>query len=198
MTTAAINRQTVMTKAWENTRFLMKEFGYAARQLRDVFARALRKAWAAEKAEVALVSRSIDCLQAEIEDLENRTRIGSAGLERQRTLRNAIARIEAAEQAADFAEKRELIESAKGRFCAVTFIKKDGSERTMKIQPATLKFNVKGDNATEAGKKAVATRKARHPHLMPVWDAEARTVRSVNLATIQTIAIDGLAHAYAA
>lgn len=52
--------------------------------------------------------------------------------------------------------------------------------------------------ATEAGKRAVEMRKARHPHLLPVWDAKARAPRSVNLATISRIAVDGVVHEYRA
>ncbi|MDA8746645.1 hypothetical protein N9M66_00355 [Litoreibacter sp.] len=196
MTTQAISRSNVMTRAWADFRFLMKEFGYAMSQRFEVFAMALRDAWAAEKSEVALVSRTVGSLRAEINDIENRTRMRHGDFAHIDAIRGAIRRIEAAEQAADFAEKRELIESAKGRFCSVTFIKADGSERTMKVQPSALKFHVKGEAASEASKKAVATRKSRHPHLLPVWDVEAQAVRSVNLATIQTIALDGLAHAY--
>lgn len=50
----------------------------------------------------------------------------------------------------------------------------------------------------EAGKRAEQTRKARHPHLLPVWDAKAHAPRSVNLATISRIAVDGVVHEYRA
>ena len=83
-------------------------------------------------------------------------------------------------------------------FAAVTFIKKDGSERTMQVQPATLKFHVKGDAASEAAQKAVETRALRHPHLLAVWDAEAKAARSVNLATITRIAVNGTVHEFRA
>ncbi|MEM7470264.1 MAG: hypothetical protein AAF340_02860 [Pseudomonadota bacterium] len=196
MTTALIDKRSVMVRAWEATRFLMKEFGYAARQLRSVFANALRKAWADERVEIALISRDVDSLQWEINDIENRTRMTHVHFQRIDALRGAIGRIRAAEEAADMAEKRERIEAAKGQICSVTFIKKDGSERTMKVQPAKLKFHVKGDDATEAGKKAVATRKARHPHLFAVWDVEAQAPRSINLKTITHIAAGGHCHVY--
>lgn len=94
----------------------------------------------------------------------------------------------------DWAAKRELIASAKGRFASVTFTKKDGTVRRMRIQPAKLKFHMKGDAASEVGKRAAETRKANHPNLLPVWDIEAFAARSVNLATISKIAVNGTVH----
>lgn len=96
----------------------------------------------------------------------------------------------------DFAAKRALIAGAGGRFCGVTFIKADGSRRVMLVQPAKLKFHVKGDTATEAGRKATATRAERHPNLLPVWDANAKAPRSVNLATILSIKVNGATHSF--
>ena len=101
------------------------------------------------------------------------------------------------ECAKDYANKRTLIGKAKGRFCSVTFIKKDGSIRTMQVQPSKLAKHAKGDAAPDAGKKAVATRKERHPNLFPVWDVQAQAPRSINLATTQSITVDGVTHAFA-
>lgn len=186
MTTAAINRKDIMARAWELTKEHMRRNSYTV----WVFARNLRQAWAEAKTR-AQGSKPV-C------DLTATERTLAAAMADPDSTARAEAELadRAAQEAADLAEKRELIESAKGRFCSVTFIKADGSERVMKVQPATLKFNVKGDSASEAAQRATATRKARHPHLMPVWDAEARAIRSVNLATVQMIAIDGHAHAY--
>ena len=186
MTTIPLNRTSVMARAWE----LTKEHMVRNRYTVSVFTRNLRQAWDEAKSRAAGGVPVCDLTRAEAAyaiaraDADSSPRTESELLE-------AVA-----EEAADLAEKRELIESAKGRFCSVTFIKKDGTERTMKVQPAALKFHIKGDEASEAAKKATATRKTRHPHLMPVWDIEARAVRSVNLATVQMIALDGLAHAY--
>ena len=93
-------------------------------------------------------------------------------------------------------EKRALINSAKGQFCSVTFIKKDGSRRVMIIQPAKIKFEVKGDDACEAAKKATATRQERHPNLFPVWSVDAGAIRSVNLDTIEKIRVGGQEFAF--
>lgn len=98
----------------------------------------------------------------------------------------------------DLAQKRDLIASAGGRFCGVTFTKKDGTERRMQVQPAALDLRVKGDAASERAKRATLTREARHPHLLPVWDVRARAPRSINLATVSRIAVDGQVHRFAA
>lgn len=99
---------------------------------------------------------------------------------------------------ADLRAKRELIASAGGRFCAVTFIKKDGSERRMQVQPAALRLRLKGEAASEAARQAAFARQERHPHLLPVWDVRARAPRSINLATVSRIALDGKVHRFAA
>lgn len=178
-----------------------------ATEKRAVFAEALRRSWSnVKQAEEQRARRAAEAtrpaaeLDAEIIRLENRTFLGQDGIARLAALRRAHAAAltrEAEEaKAADLAHKRALIASAKGRICAVTFTKKDGAQRVMKIQPATLKFHVKGDAATESGKKAAATRAAHHPHLLPVWDAEAKAPRSVNLETVSRIAVDGQIHLF--
>ena len=80
--------------------------------------------------------------------------------------------------------------------CRRIFTKADGTERTMCIQPASLKFHVKGDRASQSARTAARTRAIRHPHLMPVWDADRAAPRSVNLATVSRIAVDGHVHHY--
>ncbi len=198
-----LNRTEIMTTAWQETRATMDRLSYAAHQLREVFAYCLRRAWAAAKASVALLARSAASLWAEIQDIENRDRLGFHGMERLGQLRRAYHDAKAREEAeaetqakADIVEKRDLIRSAKGRFATVTFIKKDGSERVMRVQPAKLKFHVKGDNAAPSARKAAETRKARHPHLMAVWDADKAAPRSVNLLTVTEIRLDGMAHVF--
>ena len=95
---------------------------------------------------------------------------------------------------AELNARKILIASAKGRFCSVTFIKADGTLRRMNVQPAKLAKHVKGDAASDAGKKATATRKERHPHLLPVWDVKASAPRSINLKTVKAIRIDGTSY----
>ncbi len=197
-----MNRTEIMTAAWKGTREQMR-MGYAAHQLREVFAYCLRRAWAAAKATAALLARSAASLWAEVQDMENRDRLGFHGIERLGQLRRAYYDAKAREDAeaeaqaqADIEEKRNLIRSAQGRFAAVTFIKKDGSTRVMRVQPAKLKHHVKGCAAAPSARQAVETRKARHPHIMAVWDADKAAPRSINLATVTEIRLDGLARAY--
>lgn len=188
-----LNRTEIMAAAWSETREMMR-MGYAAHQLREVFTYCLRRAWAGAKAAAALLARSAASLWAEVQDMENRDRLGFHGIQRLSQLRRAYHAAKAREDAeaeaqaqADIEEKRDLIQSAKGRFAAVTFIKKDGSTRVMRVQPAKLKYHVKGDAAAPS---------ARHPHLMAVLDADKAAPRSINLATVTEIRLDGLARTY--
>lgn len=92
--------------------------------------------------------------------------------------------------------RRDLIAQAGGRFCAVTFRRKDGTLRRMQVQPAALARRVKGPLASEPARRAAATRAARHPHLLPVWDVRARAPRSIDLRTVSRIAVDGRVHRF--
>ena len=78
-----------------------------------------------------------------------------------------------------------------------TVIKKDGTPRTMRVQPAKLKYHLVGKDASDAAQRASRTRAERHPQLMPVWDADKAATRSLNLATISRIAVNGAVHEYA-
>lgn len=84
---------------------------------------------------------------------------------------------------------RSLIESAGGQFASVTFVKKDGTERLMQVQPAAGKFHVVGDAASPSAKQAVETRKENHPNLLPIWDVAAQAFRSVNLDTVKRVVV---------
>ena len=202
------NRAAIMKAAWVIVRRFL---GRTQETLAQLLSRALKSAWwnakqeakaiqdlAANRAEAdRLAQRSSADLKAAIINLENIDALGHAGLARLSDLQAALSKAEERE-AAEYAEKRELIASAKGRFASVTFTKKDGSRRVMRVQPATLRQHVKGDGATEAGRKATETRAQRHPNLMPVWDAEKRSPRSVNLATVSQIKVNGVTHEFRA
>ena len=176
-----------------------------------LLSRSLRSAWfhARLNAEVAravaqseakadaLAARTGANLRAEIESMENTDYLGHEGRLRLSDLRQAH-RIASDREAADYAAKRESIASAKGRFCSVTFTKKDGRSRRMLVQPATLQHRIKGESASPSARQAAATRAERHPHLLPVWDAENDAIRSVNLATVQRITLDGMTHCFSA
>jgi hypothetical protein len=85
---------------------------------------------------------------------------------------------------------KALINSAGGRFAAVDFVKKDGTLRTLQVQPAALKFHLVGDAASDAAKRATETRKANNPNLLPVWDVANQAVRSINLDTVLGVTVD--------
>ncbi|MEO0894203.1 MAG: hypothetical protein AAFY35_16500 [Pseudomonadota bacterium] len=177
------NKSSIMTRAWEIVR---NNFG--GNVTRHTLRLALQDAWFEAKAAIkrATESDEVRTLKEAILCIECKSRLTERDYEELRSLRAALG----------IAQKRALIESAKGRFASVVFIKKDGSQREMRVQPAKLKFHVKGSAASEAAQLAVETRKARHPHLLPVWDVEASAPRSVNLATVSRIAVDGAVQEY--
>ncbi|WP_288938820.1 hypothetical protein [uncultured Roseovarius sp.] len=195
------DRAEIMKAAW----VIVRRFQGNGETLPALLSRALTSAWftaklnasAAARQPEALEARSAADLQAQIQDMENRDTLGHEGIERLAELRAACRVAEQREHAAaELEEKRALIASAEGRFATVVFTKKDGTRRVMRVQPAKLKYHVKGDAACEAAQKAVKTRAARHPNLMPVWDTEAAAPRSVNLETVSRIAVNGAVHEY--
>lgn len=196
MTTATFTRSDVMKAAWD----ALRTYG-PARDLADTrrrLSRELRTAWFNLKRRAQLVAMSkIERLQDALSVLRNVDRMTPAHRAEEKRLEAEIAAEGHKEAAPIYAEKAERIAAAGGRFCTVTFMKKDGTERTMQVQPATLRHHVKGDAATDAGKRAVASRKALHPNLLPVWDVAAQAARSVNLATVSRIAVDGRVFTYA-
>ena len=196
MTALTINRSELMNLAWGFARQEHWSKRMPAGTLHSLFPAALREAWrqmkslTASRAERAaqVASLDLDAIRAEITALENADTLGHAGRDRLSALRRALSE--------DYTAKRKLIASAEGRFCTVTFTKKDGTERRMRVQPAALKLHLKGDAATAAGRKGAETRAARHPNLLPVWDAEKQATRSINLATVSRIAVDGAEHRF--
>lgn len=196
------NRAAIMKEAHKATRACAASSFYRGRSYAWIFAAQLRRVWADTKCRAAgavleasmtqadRLRRAIACLEGK----DRWTDCDYASMDKLRAdLRIALAHEESAPA---YAEKRALIASAKGRFCSVTFTKKDGTARTMKVQPATLRQHVKGSAASKAGQKATATRAARHPNLLPVWDVEAKAPRSVNLQTVSRIAVNGTVHEY--
>ena len=84
-----------------------------------------------------------------------------------------------------------LLNAAKGRFCSVTFTKKDGTLRTLTVQPRAVKTHL-AENPSPAHKAAAEALRRNHPELLPVWDVHARAIKSVNLDTIKRIRVNGL------
>ena len=202
MTITTQDRSDVMQLAWQ----IVRGSTYRVRWegLRAVLADALRRAWSTIKARVAYRARIMaeahrpsEEIRAELRNFENCDHLTASDHQRVDTLREALHAAQEREAVEAMEAKRDLITAAAGRFCNVTFTKKDGTERTMLVQPASLPLHVKGEEATEAGRRAAQTRKERHPHLFPVWDAEKRAIRSVNLATVTRIATGGTVHTYA-
>ena len=202
-----LDRSEVFTFAWRIARQELWSRRLPSSELRSLFPNALRKAWAEMKRRTEIAAkraaqalRPSPAIWADIQNLENRSTLGHEGINRLAELRTAYhaAREREAEEKAraEMEAKRKMIAAARGRFVFVTFTKKDGSERQMRIQPATLKRHLKGDTASESARRAAQTRAERHSNLMPVWDAEARAPRSVNLATISRIAMDGQVHEF--
>ena len=203
MTLVAINRSAIFVEAHKAARSCLAMKAYAGWNYAKIFAVHLKRIWADKRGRVEAARRAVlsetDCIRAAIENLQNKDKWEQRDYREMDRLKAALnAAITHEEAAPDYAQKRDLITASGGRIVAVTFTKADGSERIMKVQPATLKPRTKGDAASDAGKRAVATRKARHPNLSPVWDAERGAPRSINLATVSRIATGGQVHTFGA
>lgn len=198
------DRAEIMKAAW----VIVRRFQGNGETLPALLSRALKSVWFDAKIEASVQAtvkaqrkaqsdRTAADIEADIQDMENHDTLGHEGMQRLSELRAARRTAEQRKiTAAELEEKRQLIASAQGRFATVVFTKKDGTRRVMRVQPAKLKYHVKGDAACEAAQKAVKTRAARHPNLMPVWDTEAAAPRSVNLETVSRIAVNGAVHEY--
>ena len=184
------NLSAIMTRAWEiyRTRF-------ALTPNRAAFRMSLKSAWSEAKRALRekLESAEVRRLRENILAIECKTFLSDDDRTKLAQLKAELA---SQREADAMAKKRDLIASAKGRFASVVFIKKDGTRRQMRIQPATLKKHIKGAKASASAQKAAQTRAERHTHLMPVWDVEASAPRSVNLATVSRIAVNGTVHEY--
>lgn len=198
--TVTIDRRTVMQDAWRRTRALGAAL-LGLYGIRQAFRLSLIEAWAQAKRRAALLSEGAAYLRGMAEALTQKRWLTDAEAKAERdyyALAAEAEQIEAEQEAAAAqAEKRDLIASAGGRFCTVTFTKKDGTARVMKVQPAALRQHIKGEAASKAAKIAAATRAARHQHLLNVWDVEAQAPRSINLATVTRIATGGAVYTYA-
>ncbi|MEL6563923.1 MAG: hypothetical protein AAFQ59_05725 [Pseudomonadota bacterium] len=98
------------------------------------------------------------------------------------------------EQADAFATKRANTQSDPA--CTVTFRKSDGTSRVMRVLARETRSHVKGDRATPSGRKVSHTLAFRHTHLLPVWDDEAKAIRSVNLSTVIRIVTPTETHSF--
>jgi hypothetical protein len=89
---------------------------------------------------------------------------------------------------------RALIETAGSRFVSVEFVKADGTPRKMLVNPARLGAKLRRDDSikSESHVRGAETRKANNPHLLNVWCEMAQAPRSINLATLSSIKLDGV------
>jgi len=76
---------------------------------------------------------------------------------------------------------KDLIESTKGKFFTVTFVKKDGTIRTMTARTGVIK------GVTGQGLKFNPSER----NLKVVWSCDAETFRMINLDTILGIKFNG-------
>lgn len=82
-----------------------------------------------------------------------------------------------------------LIDRAQGRFCGITFVKKDGTVRHLTIQTAAVETHTTGCK-TAAARQGVAKRRINHPNLFPVYDVAAGRIKSINLDTVTHVNVD--------
>ena len=89
---------------------------------------------------------------------------------------------------------KEIIESSGSKIFSVTFIKKDGSERTMSCHNRVTR-DLKGEMAEERYRKAQKTRKENNPNLVNVVDVAVGVRnggrRSINVDTIISLRVSG-------
>lgn len=86
---------------------------------------------------------------------------------------------------------RYIMEKAGGRFVALDFVKKDGTLRTINVQPAAARTKAKGDKNTKQMKEVVEKRKQNNPHLLNAWDVKVNAFRSINMDTVSRIKFMG-------
>jgi hypothetical protein len=91
---------------------------------------------------------------------------------------------------ARYRQIRALVATAGARFVSITFIKKNGEERTMVYNQLAAAPRVKGEAASEQAQRATATRAERNPNLLNVWDNGKQAFRSINMDTIKTVKVD--------
>jgi hypothetical protein len=85
-----------------------------------------------------------------------------------------------------------VMDSADNTIFTVEFYKRDGSLRKMQVQRGGIEKLLVGDDASDAAKQAVATRKRNHPELVAVYDLRSKSIRSINLDTVISITLRGI------
>lgn len=85
------------------------------------------------------------------------------------------------------------------QFVSVTFVKKDGSLRTITFNKKVT-AGIVGEAAAEQYQKAAQTRKEKHPNLISVFDSQlaakgtdkSKCWRSINTDTVVKVVADGV------
>lgn len=92
---------------------------------------------------------------------------------------------------------RALLLGAGSHFASVEFVKKDGTIRTMLVQPATGPVRLAAaPQASEEGKAAAKIRAANNPHLLNIWDHAKAAWRSVNLDTVRRVQVNKIRYLF--
>ena len=86
---------------------------------------------------------------------------------------------------------KRIIEDANSHLVSVSFVKKDGTDRTMNIQYAAMFSRLKGEEGDESGRKAAEKAKESHPEHMPVYCVDSKGIRKINLDTVYKIVSKG-------
>ena len=84
---------------------------------------------------------------------------------------------------------REYMATVGSTFVSVTFVKKDGTLRTMVVNPLAGRKTLTGTRVAASAKRA-----ANHPHLLNMWDIHSAGWRSINIDTVQQITALGATH----
>lgn len=79
-----------------------------------------------------------------------------------------------------------LLPDNRPEFAHVTFIKADGTERKMTINRAAMKGKL-AKNPDPVKKRAAETSRVINPHLLTVYDVDAKDIRYVNMDSVKEI-----------
>lgn len=194
MQTIAYDRRSIMQEAWDRTHDFLTRNPGGRRTV--AFAMYLSEAWVNEKSRLAnarraerLAALTIDQIEAQIARAHHYGQLPDDF-----RLTELYPAMKAKKAEVENAAKRDLIQSAET--CTVTFTKTNGERRVMRVEARKVSEHVKGDKATRSARIASHTRAFRHPNLLPVWDMEAKAIRSVNLSTVSVIETDTQTHTF--
>ena len=193
-TITAYDRRSIMQEAWDRTRDFMARNPQG--RMASAFARYLAEAWINEKSRLQNVRRAEKLAQMSVAEIKAQLARAENYKPRADDYHPAhlYKALEVREAAATNAAKRALLQNAPA--CSVTFTKADGSRRVMRIEARKVADHVRGNSATRSGRIASHTRAFRHPNLLPVWDAEARAIKRVNLTTVPRIETPAETHSF--